>query len=87
MTENQTVMAAVWLAEVGPIRRTWKRGSKRICSFIKLKNKITKKTRKNQTFKTRRKKYGKNITENRGQCRQFIHKEDNEGTGQGWDHS
>lgn len=43
MTENQTVMAAVWLAEVGPKRRTWKRGSKRICSFIKLKNKITKK--------------------------------------------
>lgn len=42
MTENQTVMAAVWLAKVGPIRRTWKKGSKRICSFIKLKKKITK---------------------------------------------
>lgn len=42
MTENQTVMAAVWLAEVGPKRRTWKKGSKQICSFIKLKNKITK---------------------------------------------
>lgn len=79
-------MAAAWLAEVGPKRRTWKKGSKRICGFIKLKNKITK-TRKTQTFKTSRKKYGKNITENRGQCRQFIHKEDNEGTGQGWDHS